>query len=61
MEPRGCNAWQSVANRVGAKAAEQAETVAAVGDQLPEAAQGKPGLGLLLVPLTLTATLAARI
>ena len=28
MEPRGCNRWQSVANRIAAETAKQAKTVA---------------------------------
>jgi hypothetical protein len=36
MEPRGCDQWQSVANRIGPEAAKQAKTVAACSDQLPE-------------------------
>src|SRR2546429_2785314 len=35
MEPRGCNWWQSTANRTGAEAPKQAKTVAVLCDRLP--------------------------
>ena len=41
MEPRGCNRWQSVANQLGGKPSEQAETVAVGRDWLPEEFHGK--------------------
>lgn len=44
MEPRGCNQWQSAANRMVAKGAKQAKTVAVVCDPLARAAHGKEGV-----------------
>ena len=41
MEPCGCNRWQPVANRTGAKTANQAKTVAVGCDHLPQRAHGK--------------------
>src|SRR5947207_11232828 len=35
MEPRGCNWWQSAANRSGARTEKQAKTVAVCCDRLP--------------------------
>jgi hypothetical protein len=44
MEPRGCNQWQSAANRTAAKGAKTSQTVAMGCDQLPRAAHGKGAL-----------------
>jgi hypothetical protein len=41
MEPRGCNRWQPVANRIGAETSKTSQTVAVSGDRLPIAAHGK--------------------
>ena len=44
MEPRGCNWWQSVANQMGAEAAQQAKSVAAGCHRMPEKFHGKEGV-----------------
>jgi len=44
MEPRGCNRWQSVANRMGAEAAKTSQTVAEGCNRLPEKFHGKEGV-----------------
>ncbi len=44
MEPRGCNWWQSVANRIGAEAAKSSQTVAVGCHRLPNGAHGKEGV-----------------
>ena len=44
MEPRGCNRWQSAANRLSAETAETRQTVAVGCDRLPEGAHGKEGV-----------------
>jgi hypothetical protein len=44
MEPRGCNRWQPVANRLDPEAPKEAKTVAAGCDRLPQAAHGKEGV-----------------
>ena len=35
MEPRGCNRWQSVANRIGAEAARTNQKILLIGFTLP--------------------------
>ena len=44
MEPRGCNRWQSAANRSGARTEKQAKTVAVRCDRLPSGVHGKEGV-----------------
>jgi hypothetical protein len=44
MEPRGCNWWQSVANQIGAEAAQTSESVAAGCHRLPEKFHGNEGV-----------------
>ena len=44
MEPRGCNRWQSAANRRALETQKQAESVAAGCHQLPEKFHGKQGV-----------------
>ena len=44
MEPRGRNRRQSLANRIGAQAAETRETIAGGCAQLPIGAHGKEGV-----------------
>jgi len=44
MEPRGCNWWQAVANRLGLRGRNQAKTVAVDCDRLPETFHGKEGV-----------------
>src|SRR5438874_2679529 len=44
MEPRGCNRWQSAANRLSAKRRKHAKTVAVGCDRLPETFHGKEGV-----------------
>jgi len=41
MEPRGCNRWQSAANRLSAERAKQAKTVATGCHQLRAKLHGK--------------------
>jgi hypothetical protein len=43
VEPRGCNRWQSVANRIGAEAAKTSENRCRGCHGLPEAFHGKGG------------------
>src|SRR5438094_1811110 len=44
MEPRGCNWWQSTANRTGAEAPKTSKTVAIRCDRLPREVHGKEGV-----------------
>jgi hypothetical protein len=44
MEPRGCNQWQSTANRLSAEAAKQAKSVAIGCHRLLETFHGKEGV-----------------
>jgi hypothetical protein len=44
LEPRGCNWWQAVANRLGLKGRNQAKTVAVDCDRLAETFHGKEGV-----------------
>src|SRR5438876_4615086 len=44
LEPRGCNGWQSAANRMRAEAAKQAKTVAVGCDRLRAKFHGKQGV-----------------
>ncbi len=44
MEPRGCNRWQSVANRTARKPPKQAKTVAVGCERLPRKRHGKEGV-----------------
>src|SRR5947207_15172740 len=41
MEPRGCNCWQSAANRSGPRTEKQAKAVAVCCERLPPRFQGK--------------------
>ena len=51
MEPRGCNRWQSAANRLSAKRRKHAKTVAVGCDRLPETFHGKQGVCRGLPPV----------
>jgi hypothetical protein len=44
MEPRGCNQWQSAANRLSAEGPKQAKTVATGCHQLRAKFHGKEGV-----------------
>jgi hypothetical protein len=44
MEPRGCNWWQSVANRPALEPRKQAKSVAAGYHRLPREVHGKEGV-----------------
>src|SRR5436190_21977012 len=44
MEPRGCNRWQSVANRLSAETAETRQNRCRGCDRLPETFHGKEGV-----------------
>jgi hypothetical protein len=51
MEPRGCNRWQSTANRLSTETAKTSQSVATGCHRLPETFHGKQGVCRGLPPV----------